>query len=528
MKISLSLIKEFLNFNLSLKEIEQHFTMAGIEIEGIINETPSFENVVSVKVLEVKRHPKSEKLVIASVTDGKKNYQVVCGAENCKKGLFTALAKENGFITFENKQIFIKKTKLLDIDSEGMLLSSRELNFSNDHTGIIELDENFELGIDLKVLNEPILEISLTPNLGHLLSAYGLAKELGAIINKKAFLKPLKLKETKETVDQLFDVKISDERSKRYSLRILKNIKVKKSPYSIRKQLEAAGFRSINNVVDAINLTMLKLGHPMHAFDLDKLQGNTIKVSFLKQDIEMLCLDDENRKIKKNTLVIEDSKNVLAIAGIIGSKDSSVDESTKNIVIEAAYFDPSAIRKTSKDLSLKTESSIRFEKGIDPNMIPYAIDYAANLIYEITNCEILSNKIDKMTEKFLPKKIKLRVTRVEEILGKHISLNEITNIFERLAFQIMSATEEEVIVSIPTNRNDINIEIDLIEEIARIFGYNNLRYEKAFYQNSKITNSDLYIFEKSLKHHFRQCSMQEILTCDLIGPDLAEKSSFKE
>ena len=477
MKISLSLIKEFLNFNLSLKEIEQHFTMAGIEIEGIINETPSFENVVSVKVLEVKRHPKSEKLVIASVTDGKKNYQVVCGAENCKKGLFTALAKENGFITFENKQIFIKKTKLLDIDSEGMLLSSRELNFSNDHTGIIELDENFELGIDLKVLNEPILEISLTPNLGHLLSAYGLAKELGAIINKKAFLKPLKLKETKETVDQLFDVKISDERSKRYSLRILKNIKVKKSPYSIRKQLEAAGFRSINNVVDAINLTMLKLGHPMHAFDLDKLQGNTIKVSFLKQDIEMLCLDDENRKIKKNTLVIEDSKNVLAIAGIIGSKDSSVDESTKNIVIEAAYFDPSAIRKTSKDLSLKTESSIRFEKGIDPNMIPYAIDYAANLIYEITNCEILSNKIDKMTEKFLPKKIKLRVTRVEEILGKHISLNEITNIFERLAFQIMSATEEEVIVSIPTNRNDINIEIDLIEEIARIFGYNNLRYE---------------------------------------------------
>ena len=524
MRITLSLLKDFLDIKRGANEIAHLLTMAGIEVEKIENEEPPFTNVVSAKILDVKKHPNSEKLVIARVSDGKDTYQVVCGAPNCKKDQIVAFAKVGATLKDEKENIItIKKTKIRDVESFGMLCSASELKLFLEKDQIIEFDKDFEIGKDLKELSSPIFDISLTPNLGHLLSAIGIARELACLTKQKIKMPPLDLKEDgKESIEKKLKVTIEDRRSKRYTARRLEDVTIKESPFWLKKELESSGFRSINNVVDAINYTMLKFNHPMHAFDASKIENNELKVSNLTEEIDFESLDQEKRKVPKNTLVIKDGKKVVAIAGIIGSQNSAVDENTKTIILEAAHFEAVTIRKTSKLLNLKTQSSMRFEKSIDPNMIPFAIDYAAALIKEISSAKVSSGKIDIKKDDFKRKKLSLRVKRVENILGTHISENEISNIFELLEFKILEMNDETILLEIPTYRNDIELEIDLIEEIARIFGYNNLAKVKPYYRSSTINHARDYLFERKLKSYLRSCSLQEVKTCDLISPTLAQ------
>jgi phenylalanyl-tRNA synthetase beta chain len=422
MKLTLSLLKEFLDINISVKDIANYLTDIGIEVEHIENETPSFSNVISAKVLETISHPKSKKLKIAKVFDGKDTHQVVCGASNCRKDLITAFAPIGSFITDDKgNQITIKKAKLLDIESFGMLLSKKELKISDDHEGIIEFDKDFKLGMDLaSTIVDPILDISLTPNLGHCLSALGIARELSAAIDKKIKMPAFKLKESNEKTKDQINVLIKDDRCNRYSCRILKNVKIGSSPFWLKQELEAMNQRSINNVVDVMNYVMLKFNQPMHAFDLDKIEKNII-INSNKEKINFSCLDEIKREIPENTLLISDDKKPLAIAGIIGGLVSSTQDSTKNILLESANFDSMAIRKTSKNLNLKTESSIRFEKKTDFKMTTYALDYAAYLISEITNATVLKDSIDIIKNEYKTKNIKLRLSRVIKILGTKIS-----------------------------------------------------------------------------------------------------------
>ena len=523
MRITLSLLKEFIDINIEPKDIDEHLTMAGIEVDGIENETPSFTKVISVKVLEAQKHPSADNLKIASVSDGTNTYPVVCGAPNCRKDLITAYAQVGSTLEGEKGNLIkIKEAKLRGVESFGMLCSAKELKLFDEKETILELDKDFKLGEDLSYLSRPIFEISLTPNLGHLLSSIGVARELSAILDKKIKMPPLEITEDKnEKIENYLDVKIEDDRSKRYTSRVIKNAKVQKSPFWLMQELESCGFRSVNNIVDAINYTMLKFGHPMHAFDADKLDGKILKVTKEKSSSKFTGLDKIERDIPKDSLIIRDGKKTVAIAGIMGSLNSSVTDETKNIAIEAAHFDEMAVRKTSKSLNLKTESSMRFEKGIDPNMIPLAIDYAASLIQKISGGNIVQGKIDVKSSDFPSKKITLRVARVEKILGKPISKNEIINIFKRLEFKVEDK-EEKLTIEIPTYRNDLNIEVDLIEEVARIYGYNNLVKKAAYFQSSSVGSSPLFSFERNIKSYLRSFSLQEILTCDLISPTLAE------
>ncbi|NGX49876.1 MAG: Phenylalanine--tRNA ligase beta subunit, partial [Candidatus Anoxychlamydiales bacterium] len=439
MKVTLSLLKEFLDIKQDPKDIAHLFTSAGIEVDKIENEIPSFTNVFSVKVLETQKHPKADNLVIAKVTDGNQDFQVVCGAKNCRKDLITAFAKVGATLTDEKGNIFkIKEAKLRDVESFGMLCSASELKLSEDKDGILELDKDFEIGKDLSILADPIFEISLTPNLGHLMSAIGLSRELACLSKQKIKMPALNLKEeSKDDIEKLLKVTIEDQRCKRYAARIIENVTIAPSPYWLKSELEACGFRSINNVVDATNYIMLKFNHPMHAFDFDKLENHELKATTIDEEIDFTSLDEIDRKIPKNSLVIKDGKKIVAIAGVIGGLNSSVTNSTKKIVLEAAYFDSSSVRKTSKLLNLKTQSSIRFEKSVDPNMIPIAIDYLATLIADIANGKILKGKIDIKKDKFLENKISIRVQRAQKILGTKISENEIIDIFERLDFKIV-------------------------------------------------------------------------------------------
>ena len=526
MKISLSFIKEFIDIDLSYKELADLLTLAGIEVDAIKNATSSFTGVVAAKVLSVKKHPQADKLSLAEVTDGKETFHVVCGAKNCRKDLHVALAKIGATLTDENRHIHkIKKSKIRQEESFGMLCSEKELQLSEEAEGILELTEEIKPGEDLSLLLiDPIFEISLTPNLSRCLCALGIAREIAAVTKKKIRLPKIHFNESKDKKGQ-DKVKVIVEDADlcpRYSCRQIKNINMTSSPSWLKKRLTACGMRPVNIIVDIMNYVMIETNQPMHAFDLDKIEDKTIYVRGNNKEIPFFGLDGEERVIPERAIIIADKKKVLALGGILGGASSAVSEGTKNILIESAFFDPVAIRKTCKNLNLSTESSMRFERKTDINGTIFALDRAITLIQELCGGEIIEGQIDQKKQDVFPLRLECRIDRTNKLLGIQLSQNEIIDIFKRLEFHIKKKDENTLLVDIPTYRNDILREIDLIEEVARIFGYNNIEKKKPLYHSSFFSKNPLYHFEQKVKEILMKQQLQEFLTCDLIGPHLTK------
>lgn len=521
MKLPLSTIEKFIAINKPLEKIADTLTFLGLEVDGIENNPPSFSGVVTGKILTSKKHPNADRLSVAEVTDGKETYQVVCAAPNCRAGLITAFAKI-GAVFQDEKPFKIKKSKLRDIESYGMLCSKADLNISKDNDGIVELPENTPLGEDIaKLLCEPIIEISLTPNLGHCTSALGVARELAA--SYRDTIKNIDTSFEKQDIStqkKISATVINQDLCSRYSLRYLENIKVGPSPLWLQTVLENAGMRPINNIVDVTNYVMLLIGQPMHAFDFDKIQDGIIEVCPLKEATDFSCLDGLIRKVPENTLMICDKTKQLAIAGIIGGQDSCVTDSTTKILLEAAIFDSSSIRRSTKKLSLRTESSIRFEKKTDPNATIFALDLACHLLQKIAGAKITKDTIDIKTT-IEPKTINCRLSFVKKLLGLNISLSEIEEILNRLDCKTKELKDSTLEVSPPSYRNDLNLEIDLIEEIARIYGYNHFSLREEKHISSTIPHSPIYLFEKKIREFLVEQSLTEWITCDLISPKLS-------
>ena len=531
MKVPLSWLKEFLPISLSVQEIAEKLTLLGIEVENIEGLSLPFEGVVVGQVLSTTRHPNADRLQVAQVTDGTQEFQVVCGAPNCRPGLVVAFAKIGASLTgAENKIGKIKKSKIRDVESQGMLCSAAELGFSQESDGIIELSTDLTLGSDLALFySDPIFDISLTPNLGHCLSILGIARELGAALGIKAKRPDFCIQKTEgPSLSKRLSVSIeSRELCPRYAARSVQNIKVGPSPAWVVKKLEACGIRSLNNVIDVSNLVMLELGQPLHIFDADKITESTLIISGKTEHSSLRTLDSKDRVIPPHALVVCDSKNPLAFAGIMGGLSSAVTSFTKHVIIEAALFNPSSIRKTSRTLDLRSDSSYRFERGIDPNGIPLALDRACFLLQELAGGEIVQGMIDVKEKEFLPKEIVCRASRVNSFLGTQLSLNEMVSLLERLEMDINVSSQEEMHVTVPTYRTDIQIEVDLIEEIAKVFGYNNLPKKAPHYSSSSILDTPLYLFEKEAQKYLLQEGLQECMTCDLISPLLAKLTMEK-
>ncbi|MFS8564113.1 MAG: phenylalanine--tRNA ligase subunit beta [Rhabdochlamydiaceae bacterium] len=411
-----------------------------------------------------------------------------------------------------------------------MLCSGAELGFSKDHDGIMELSTDWQLGSDLtSFYSDPIFDISLTPNLGHCLSILGIARELGSTLHLKAKRPDFCIQKTEgPAINKRISVSIeSPEMCPRYALRFVQNIKIKPSPDWVVRKLEACGIRSINNVVDVSNLVMLELGQPLHIFDAAKIAGKTLIVSAKSTHVSMATLDEKERAIPPYALMISDKEKPLAFAGIMGGLSSAVTTSTTDVVIEAALFNPSSIRKTARALDLKSDSSYRFERGIDPNGLLLALDRACFLIQELAGGEIVQGVIDEKEQEFPPKEVSCRVARVNALLGTHLSLNEITSLLERLEMHIKVRSEEELLVSVPTYRTDIQREVDLVEEVAKVFGYNNLPKKPPLHSSSSLLDTPLYSFEKEVHKLLLQESLQECITCDLISPTLSKLTMEK-
>ncbi len=525
MLVSLSWLKEWIQLDLSDEEIGNTLTLAGLEVDKIEKTPLSFTGIVVGEIIDTKKHPDADQLKVATVSDGIDNFQVVCGASNCKIGMKTAFAKINATLTDKSGKMHkIKKGKLRGVESFGMLCSEAELGLSEENEGIMNLDFSLQNGTLLTTIYEDtIFEISLTPNLGHCTSVQGIARELSSLLNLPITPPEIWEHEDKSSaISSHLCVQLEQkENCKRYLCSIIKDVKVQDSPQWLKKKLASVNIRSINNIVDVTNYVMLEMGQPLHAFDFDAIEGGKIIVRDAKDNETITTLDGKKRELSDGILVIADAKKPIAVAGVMGGENSEVKESTTTVVLESAYFDPSAVRKSSKKLHLRSDSSSRFEKNIDPLGCKKAILRATDLIVKLANGTHVSGIID---ENYLPtdkKRIVCRSSRIKQILGLNLSSSEIETLLKRLEMEFIEKNADSFTLCPPSYRNDITTEIDIVEEVARLYGYNNIPISHPKVSNSTIAHSPIYLLENKVRTQLIGSNLQEFITCDLISPKLA-------
>lgn len=522
MKLPLSLLKSFLEFDLSLDEIAQTLTELGIEVDGIHPALPPFCGVVVAEIKRCHPHQSADKLQVLEVFDGKDLFQVVCSANNCKVGLKTAFAKPSAQIRDEEGQLHtIAASEIRGVASQGMLASAKDLGLYDDNSGILELPPDWSVGADcLPLLWDPVFEISLTPNLGHCMSALGIARELAAALKKRARLEKPSLVTGKPRSDLQVHIDNPD-LCPRYTAQVIENVKIGPSPFWLQTILQMAGYRPINNVVDVTNYILLKYGQPLHAFDYDKIEGKKIRIGINQKPENFEALVGKMVTLQPGNLLIFDAKKPIAIAGVMGGANSSVSESTTTIVLEVAHFDPLTVRASAKKADLRSESSQRFEKGVDPSTVDLFANLATALIIEVTGGSVSTSPIDQKKETLGNRQILCRSQRVNRVLGTQISQCEMKEICERLEFRCIEEEEGAFLWQIPSYRFDLTEEIDLIEEIARIYGYNHIERPLPKASSSQTPHDPVYLFEQELRQRLISLGLQEFITCDLISPKLA-------
>ncbi|MHB9041299.1 MAG: phenylalanine--tRNA ligase subunit beta, partial [Melioribacteraceae bacterium] len=477
MKISLNWLNDYINLkDISLEDILDKLTYAGLEVEEVEDQAKNYANMIVGFVVEAKKHPNADKLSLCKVSDGKEEFNVVCGAPNVATGQKVVFAKVGSIIP--NGKFKLEKAKIRGEVSFGMLCSERELNISDNHDGIMVLNPSLKEGTPIAEaleMNDVVLEIAITPNRADALSHIGIARDLSALFNLPLKYPEIKLNESGKKSNELASVDIVDaENCPRYVGKVVTNVAIKESPDWLKKKIKSIGSRPINNVVDVTNFILHEVGQPLHAFDLDKLNGKKIIVRSAGNDTKFTTLDSKERNLQSKDLMICDAKRAVAIAGVMGGENSEVTESTKNILIESAFFNPSSVRKTAKNLGLSTDASYRFERGTDPNITLWAVKRAAQLIQETAGGEISFGEIDEYPKPIIKRSTKLRFSRLDQILGYHIENREVENILLSLGFEINDNSKDELNVNIPSYRHDVEREIDLIEEVARIYGYNKI------------------------------------------------------
>ncbi len=491
MLLSYNWLKKHIETDLSPNKMAVILTDIGLEVEGIrlIEKIKdSLENVLVGEILECEPHPNAANLKVTTIGfEQKKTIQIVCGAPNVKKGLRVAVATIGSFVLDKTNQVLeIKQTKIRDLESEGMLCSESELGIGTNSSGLLELDEKIKLGTKLKELypekEDYQLEIGLTPNRSDAMSHYGVARDLFAYIKShklNANFNKIDVSDfnnilEKELIPNPFKIEIADKTlCSRYAGLFIENIEIKESPFWLKEFLKNIGIEPKNNVVDITNFLLHDIGQPIHAFDADKIGRNIVIKK--AENIPFVTLDQTLRKLTEEVLIVSDENNPIALAGIIGGLESSVTEKTKNIFLESAYFDPITIRKSAKSQGISTDASFRFERGVDPNMTLIAIKYAAILLHEYANAKISYSFIDQKIEEAKDFNVVLRYHKIDQILGQRIHREKIKEILALLEIKIISDQNEMLDLFVPPYRVDIKREVDLIEEILRIYGYNSIQ-----------------------------------------------------
>ena len=475
MKTSLSWLKAYVPIELSPSELAEALTMVGLEVEAVTDRFDFMERIRVGKVTRVAPHPGADKLQICQVDSGDRRLQVVCGAPNVKEGMLSPVALPG--TEFPDGTV-LRESTIRGVVSEGMLCSEKELGLGDDADGILALDPLLTPGRGLKEalnLSDPVLEIGVTPNRPDCLSILGIAREVAAIQGVRVAYPDIHLRESGDPISRWTSVEIqAPEQCPRYAARLVFDVTVGPSPFWLQERLWSVGLRPINNIVDITNFVLMETGQPLHAFDFDRLAGHRIVVKTAEEGERFTTLDRKERTLFSDTLMICDGEKGVAIGGVMGGLNSEISGETTRVFIESAYFRPTSIRRTAKRLGLATEASHRFERGVDPEGVLFALHRAAQLMAEIGQGRILEGWIDVYPKPVAPRKITVSLSRTNRVLGTGFTQEAFKGLLESVAFQVACLDEDRLQVRPPSFRVDVHRPEDLMEEAARLSGYQNI------------------------------------------------------
>lgn len=527
MKAPLKWLKKYVDIDVDVKSFSDAMTMSGTKVEGYEEVGEDISNVVIGKITSITPHPDADKLIITKIDTGSSEVQIVTGAKNVSVGDIIPVALHGSTLPGGIK---IKKGKLRGEVSEGMLCSAKELGIDEKYVdiesrdGILLLRGEYTLGDDVRkalLLNDYIVEFELTSNRPDCQSIIGLAHEVSATLDKDVKLPESDFREIDKAIE--YEVKVLDkDLCPRFIIREIKDIEIKPSPYFMQRCLIESGIRPINNIVDITNFVMLEYGQPLHAYDASKLSTKEFVIKRASDNDSFYTLDDLERKLDSEMLMITDGQKNIGIAGVMGGQNSDVSDTTTHIVLESANFNADNIRHTSKKLNLRTEASARFEKGIDLSRAEEAINRACHLIDYYGYGKVLSGKKDTLENEIEVKTVVVSIDRINKLLGEKLSPEKMSEILSKLKFKT-EIQGNNLSIEVPEFRLDIDMEADIVEEIARLYGYNNILSQNIVGELTSGVKTEDRIFEDHIKDAMMSNGLTEVLTYSFVSPTSLEK-----
>ena len=528
-------LTDYLKIDVSAEELGEMLTMAGLELEALEDKGKALADVCVAQINSIGKHPNADRLSVCEITDGEARYTVVCGADNMKEGDKVAFAKAGTVLPVTSKfpeGVKIKRSKIRGQDSEGMLCSADEMGLLGDEDGIMILSPKAELGTSMSDeigYDGVIFEVGITPNRPDCMSIFGIAREVSAILGENLQKPDFSIKEEGKNISERVEVEVEDtEACPRYCCRLIEGVRIEPSPAWLQERLEYCGIRSVNNVVDVTNFVLLEQGQPLHAFDCDKLDKGSISVRKAREGETIETLDGVERKLLGEDLLICSGDRPVALAGVMGGADSEIDDATSNVLLEAAYFSPVGIRKTSRRNGLKSESSSRFEKGIDINNVSFALDRSAELISRLSGGTVAEGLIDIYPDPVSSREISLSVDRVCGLVGISTDSHEIAGLLEGLEFEVLSLSTDALLLRVPTFRVDIEREVDIVEEVARLLGYDNIPSVLPEVPMVAKKPNVITVMQKRLRDIFVSYGFLEAINYSFESPELLRTFGFEE
>lgn len=527
MQVPVEWLKELVDIDVSVEELAHRLTMAGVSVERIFNPFASGK-IVSAIVVETFPHPNAERLKVCKVFDGSAYHTTITSDMNVKENSLVAIAYPGTMFADGTE---VRQVNIRDVLSEVVMCSLQELGLEEKYDHVYLIDEDLEVGVDLVrhwKLDEPVLDLDITPNRPDCLGIVGVAREVAVLLNKKLKLPKPKVEIFDEPVEKFVSVQIEDvEGCPRYCAAYVRSSKVKDSPLWMKRRLMACGVRPINNIVDASNYVMLLTGHPVHVFDYSKVKHGRIVVRCAKKDEQVVLLDEKTYRLTGIETLITDGENILAVGGVMGAQDSGVAQSTEELLLEVAYFDPMRIRRTCRALNIKSDASHRFERGVDPNDADYVMNLLIHTIQRVAGGLSAKGLVDVYPRRIERKSLMLRREKLRKVLGIDVPDNEVSRILESLGMEVRTTRDGWTVV-VPTHRPDISIEEDLIEEVGRIFGYDKVQSEAPRILASVGGWSDHQKFRRSIKQLVRSCGFNEVVNLSFCKSSIVKELTKQE
>ncbi|NQT74257.1 MAG: phenylalanine--tRNA ligase subunit beta [Chloroflexi bacterium] len=527
MEVSLNWLKDYVDITISPEELAEKLTMVGLEASDVQVVGADWDNVFVAKVANIEKHPDADRLCLATVDLGNEQHTVVCGAPNIVVGQRIVFAKVGAklFNPYAGKMEQLKPAKIRGVRSEGMVCSEKELGISDNHEGILVLSETAPIGKPLvEFMGDTVFDITVTPNRPDCLNMIGIAREIAAITGTELRTPEVKYDELETPTDSMIAIEIADpDLCSRYCGGIIKEVKIRPSPTWMQERLTAAGMRPINNIVDITNFVMLEYGQPLHAFDYEKIGGQKIIVRRGKEGEWMYTLDGEERNLTNDMLVIADAEHPVALAGVMGGEASEVTEQTTTILLESANFNNVSIRRTSRGLGLISEASSRFDKGLSPELPMYGVRRAIQLMVELGGGKATQGIVDAYPERKEKLPIVLSQQKVKRVLGIDFGMEHIKGTLQSLGFECEEKGSVEMSVTVPYWRTDVTIAEDLIEEVARVIGYDEIPTTMLSGEIPHHEPTPLISTKDQIRDTLVGCGMQEIINYSLTSMDVLDR-----